>query len=93
MSAAAPRSAELLDRIATALGVPVSTFTAPASVPLAGIPSDTPSFPLWLDANGRRLAVAFTRLPPHARKALADGAEALCAGYAVDLPPSAEGRR
>lgn len=78
------RSAELLDRIAAALGVPVEAFTAPAA---AQSTDGTPAVhiaTLVFDPDGRRFAAAFADLPPQGRKALADGAEALRAGFAAE---------
>lgn len=89
---AAPRSAELLDRIAAALGVPVTTFTAPATAPTDDVLPASHLAELWFDTDGRRFAAAYVQLPPQARKALADGAEALCAGFAAEQQRRSEGR-
>lgn len=77
MSTAPARSAELLDRIAATLGVPVATFTAPASQPAPDTATAAHIAALVFDADGRRVAGAFAQLRPHTRRYLADLAEAL----------------
>lgn len=79
-----PRSAELLDRIAAALGVPIATFTAPAKPASTDIAPAAHIAALVFDADGRRLAAAFAHLPPPARRSLANVAEALL----QDAPPA-----
>lgn len=87
MAASTP-SAELLDRIAAALGVPVEAFTASTS---PANPDTAPAVhiaTLVFDPDGRRFAAAFPRLSAQARKAFADSVEAyvrcLPAGQLVD---------
>ncbi|MCJ2067831.1 hypothetical protein MKK75_03240 [Methylobacterium sp. J-030] len=78
------RSAILLDRIAAALGVPVEVFTAPAALASPDTAPAAHIATLVFDPDGCRFAAAFVDLPPQGRKALADGAEALRAGFAAD---------
>lgn len=73
--AASARSAELLDRIAAALRVPVATFTDTAPAPSTDTAPAAHIAALVFDPEGRRFAAAFVELPPHSRKALADIAE------------------
>lgn len=74
MTAAAPRSAELLDRIATTLGLPVEAFSRPhpdeAALQFAR---------MIADPAGRRLLAAFAAMPPHCRYGLANVAEVIVA--------------
>ena len=86
------RSAELLDRIAATLGVPVAAFTAADPTPAADPAPAALIAELVFDPNGRRLAAAFVRLGPNTRKAFADAAEALCAGGAAKRQQNPEGR-
>ncbi|MCJ2051676.1 hypothetical protein [Methylobacterium sp. J-070] len=92
MSATRAPSAELLDRIAAALGVPVETFTAPTAEASTDTAPAAHIAVLVFDPEGRRFAAAFADLPPQGRKALADGAEALCAGFAAERQRRDEGQ-
>lgn len=78
MSAAVPRSTELLDRIATTLGVPVEHFTTPRREPIDAERSPSVHVAaLLLDPEGARVAAAFYRMPRSHRVALANTAEAI----------------
>ena len=81
-------TAELLNRIAAALGVPVATFSAPNPPAAADTAPAAHIAALVFDPEGRRFAAAFVELPPHSRKALADIAE-ICRGCVSAEPPSA----
>ncbi|WP_267422744.1 hypothetical protein [Methylobacterium sp. GC_Met_2] len=82
MSAAPSRSAELLDRIAAALGVPVETFSAPSPQPTSDAVPSALVATLIFDPDGRRFVAAFPALSPQLRRAFADNAEALVAASA-----------
>lgn len=77
MSAAVSRSADLLDRIAATLGVPVAAFIAPDPKPAADPAPAAQIATLLFDPDGRRLAATFSALPPQFRRSLADIAEAI----------------
>lgn len=72
MSAAPSRSAEQLNRIAAALGLPVEAFTAAASPPAPNPAPGALVAALLFDPDGRRMASAWPHLSPQARKAIAD---------------------
>ncbi|MBE7198380.1 MAG: hypothetical protein INR70_11335 [Parafilimonas terrae] len=72
-------TAELLDRIAAALGVPVETFTARPTPAASSNAVVDQVAALLVDPDGWRLAIAFDALPPQFRRSLADIAEAILA--------------
>ena len=74
MTAPATRSAELLDRIASTLDLPVEAFNRPH-------PDDAAlQFARMIaDPAGRRLLAAFAAMPPHCRSGLANVAEVIVA--------------
>ncbi|WP_267355744.1 MULTISPECIES: hypothetical protein [unclassified Methylobacterium] len=78
MSVAPARSAELLDRIAAALGVPVATFSTVPPPTTETAPSALVAT-LLFDPDGRRFVAAFPALSPQLRRSFADNAEALAA--------------
>lgn len=87
-------SADLLDRIASALGVPAASFRAPIPQAAADTAPAAHIAALVFDPDGRRLAAAFVDLPPHIRKALADTAEVARACHSAGpTPASAVERR
>ncbi|MCJ2020566.1 hypothetical protein MKK84_24585 [Methylobacterium sp. E-065] len=79
MKSAPSRSAELLNRIAAALGVPVETFSAPNPQPTADAVPSALVATLIFDPDGRRFVAAFPALSPQLRRSFADNAEALVA--------------
>lgn len=88
--AAPTRSAELLDRIAAALSVPVEAFGEPAQSTMSDTAAGAHIAAMLFDPHGRQVAASWPHLSPQARKAFAD---TIAAYVQQSLPQRTEGRR